>query len=188
MSNTDESKSNPNTPVSPADMIAAVEHEIRAEVECGYEDDPELAKRLAAMRAVLATLSAHSALIEAARLDALEQAAQVADTACRKHLASRDDNLRAENEMGALTQARQGQTANHIAERIRALAAFPAPASQWRESKEETHRRFYEAFHDWFKNDGGCDFWSECDAPEALATIAVELHDKIVPPSTSDRT
>ena len=62
-----------------------------------------------------------------------------------------------------------------------------APASPWRESKEATHRRFYEAFHDWFKNDGGCDFWSECDAPEALATIAVELHDKMIaPPSTSD--
>ena len=47
-----------------------------------------------------------------------------------------------------------------------------------RESKENTHQRYYGAFHDWFMSENSsCDFWSECDAPEALATIAVEIHD-----------
>lgn len=47
------------------------------------------------------------------------------------------------------------------------------------ESKEATHRRFYEAFHNWFMSeDSSCDFWSECDAPEVLATIAVEIYDQ----------
>jgi nitrogenase molybdenum-iron protein alpha/beta subunit len=47
------------------------------------------------------------------------------------------------------------------------------------ETKEQTHRRrYYDAFHAWFMQ-SGCDFWNECDAPESLATIAVELHDNI---------
>lgn len=44
-------------------------------------------------------------------------------------------------------------------------------------TKEQLHHRFYDAFHTWFMS-GGCDFWSECDAPEALATIAVEIADQ----------
>jgi hypothetical protein len=34
--------------------------------------------------------------------------------------------------------------------------------------------KFYLAFLGWFKN-SGVDFWSECDAPEALARIAAEI-------------
>jgi hypothetical protein len=45
------------------------------------------------------------------------------------------------------------------------------------EAKEQTHREFYEAFHAWFMQ-SRVDFWSECDAPEELATIAVELSDR----------
>lgn len=45
------------------------------------------------------------------------------------------------------------------------------------ESKETTHSRYYNAFHAWFIT-GDCDFWSECDAPEQLASIAVELNDQ----------
>ena len=44
------------------------------------------------------------------------------------------------------------------------------------ETKEAAHRRFYDAFHAWFMQ-SGCDFWSECDAPEELATIAIEISD-----------
>lgn len=42
------------------------------------------------------------------------------------------------------------------------------------ESKEQKERRYYDAFRAWFMQ-SGCDFWSECDAPESLATIAVEI-------------
>lgn len=46
-------------------------------------------------------------------------------------------------------------------------------------TKEQLHGKFYAAFHAWFMSeDNGCDFWSECDAPEALATVAVELADR----------
>lgn len=50
------------------------------------------------------------------------------------------------------------------------------PSTEMVEPKEVTHSRFYDAFHAWFMQ-SGCDFWSECDAPESLATIAVELND-----------
>lgn len=46
------------------------------------------------------------------------------------------------------------------------------------ESKEATHLRFYQAFHAWFMK-SGCDFWSECDAPEFLAQLAVEISDEL---------
>lgn len=46
-------------------------------------------------------------------------------------------------------------------------------------TKEQSHLRFYNAFHAWFMSeDNGCDFWSECDAPEALAIIATEIADQ----------
>ena len=57
------------------------------------------------------------------------------------------------------------------------LPGPPLTADDERESKEQTHRRFYSAFHDWFMR-SGCDFWSECNAPESLATIAVEISDQ----------
>jgi len=52
----------------------------------------------------------------------------------------------------------------------------PTDAPTPEESKEATHQRFYTVFYDWFMR-SGCDFWSECDAPEELATLAVELND-----------
>jgi hypothetical protein len=53
---------------------------------------------------------------------------------------------------------------------------YPEALVERVESKEATHRRFYDAFHAWFMQ-SGCDFWSECDAPEELATLAVEISD-----------
>ena len=52
-------------------------------------------------------------------------------------------------------------------------------------SKEATHREFYDAFHAWFMS-SGCDFWSECDAPESLATIAAEISDAFAVQKTQD--
>ena len=39
---------------------------------------------------------------------------------------------------------------------------------------DDLEQTFYKSFSDWFMQ-GGCDFWSECGAPEALAKIAVEV-------------
>lgn len=36
------------------------------------------------------------------------------------------------------------------------------------------------AFTEWFQSEeGGCDFWSECSAPEALAAVAVEYFSRL---------
>jgi hypothetical protein len=43
-------------------------------------------------------------------------------------------------------------------------------------TKEHDHRELYDAFHSWFMGTT-VDFWSECDAPEYLAQIAVEIMD-----------
>jgi len=46
------------------------------------------------------------------------------------------------------------------------------------ESKEATHRRFHDAFRDWFWNTAAkVTIWDEFDASEDLATIAVEIAD-----------
>lgn len=42
------------------------------------------------------------------------------------------------------------------------------------ETKEQPYRRYYEAFRAWFMQ-SNCDFWNECNAPEHLAQIAVDL-------------
>lgn len=34
------------------------------------------------------------------------------------------------------------------------------------------------AFTEWFKQ-GGCDFWSECNAPEELAKVAIEYFSRL---------
>ena len=50
-----------------------------------------------------------------------------------------------------------------------------------KEEKEETYHCFYQAFHGWFMSEeNGCAFWSECNAPEALAMLAVEIADRMV--------
>jgi hypothetical protein len=40
-------------------------------------------------------------------------------------------------------------------------------------SKEQIRLVLYSAFHDWFM-ESGCDFWNECNAPDELASIAVD--------------